>query len=79
MAFHARGHHVYGVEDIVTGQRKGVHVSRVNLYTDYSPDITTELQEEFRTLKNQGSFVKEAIRAVASADSEELIAHMKLG
>lgn len=48
------GQHVYGVENIVTGERKEVQVARMSLYVDYSLAVTAELLEVFATLKHWG-------------------------
>lgn len=39
----ADGQHVYGVEDIVTGQRKHPHVAGMSPYVDRSLAVTKEL------------------------------------
>lgn len=48
--------HVYGVEDIVTGERKEVqyvHVARTRPQADESLAVTVEELEVFTTLENQ--------------------------
>ena len=47
------GGHVYGVEDIVVGRSREVHIARMRPYTDASPSVTAELKELFNNLKNQ--------------------------
>lgn len=56
----ADGQHVYGVEGIVTGQRKGMHGPRVSPYTDISLAVTKKLKEVLTTPENQGEFGIEA-------------------
>ena len=69
---------MYGVEDIVTGRSREVHIARVRPYADASLTVAAELKEVFSNLKNQGEFDMERIEAVnLAADSEEHVVKVK--
>ena len=46
------GEPVYGVEDIVTGRSREVHVARRRPYADASLNVTVELKEVFNSFKS---------------------------
>ena len=70
--------HVYGVEDIVTGRSREVHIARMRPYADASLNVTVELKEVFNDLKSQGGFDMERIEAVdLAAGSEGYVVKVK--
>lgn len=65
---------MYGVEDIVTGQRTDTYVARMSPHAVNSLAETKELKEIFTTHKNQRELDMDDIRVLAlNADSEEWI------
>lgn len=67
----ADSQHVYGAEDIATGERKEVHLARMSSYADELLAVTAELLGVFTTLKKQGEFQTQAMQAMAfSADND---------
>ena len=72
------GQHVYGVEDIVTGRSREVHIERMRPHANASLNVTAELKEVFNNLKSRGEFDMERIEAVdLAADSEEYAVKVK--
>ena len=72
------GGHVYGVEDIITGRSREVHIARMRPYADASLNVTAELKEVFNNLKSQGELDMERIEgADLEADSEEDVVKVK--
>ena len=66
--------HVYGVEDIVTGRSREVHIPRMRPYADASLNVTAELNEEFNNLKSQGELDMQRIEAAdLGAEGEEYV------
>lgn len=65
IAFAADAQHMHSADEIVTDQRTMAHMARVSPYAGISLCITEEQGDVFDTLKNQGEFYMEAIRAVA--------------
>ena len=62
---------VYGVEDIVMGRSREVHIVRMRSYADAALNVTAQLKEVFNNRKSQGGFDTERIEAVdLAADSE---------
>ena len=48
--------HVYGVQNIVTGEVKDVHVVRLRFYADKDLKMTVALKEMFQHAFTQGEF-----------------------
>ena len=69
---------MYGVEDIVTGRSREMHIARMQPYVGASLDVTAELKEVFKNPKSQGRFNKERIEAVdLVVDNEEYVVKVK--
>ena len=48
--------HVYGVQNIVTGEVKDVHVARPRFYADKDLEMTSALKEVFQHALTKGEF-----------------------
>eukprot|EP00903_Cladosiphon_okamuranus_P017345 g15980.t1 len=57
----AQQEHVYGVQNIISGEVRDVHVARMRFYSDSELDITSDLKEVFQHSFNQGEFEMEAL------------------
>lgn len=70
----AEAQHVYIVDDIVTGQRTTVPLTRMGFYVSKSLLIVKELRNMFTLLHGQRKFQMEAIWAEAlSAGSDDRV------
>ena len=50
----AQRSHVYGVQNIVSGEVRDVHVARMRFHSDAALEITAELKEFFQHAFTQG-------------------------
>ena len=65
---------MYGVENIVTGRSRYLHIAWMPPYADTSLSVTAELKEVFNNLKIQGEFDMERIEAEdLTADSDKYV------
>ena len=53
--------HVYGVQNIASGEVRDVHVARMRFSADAALEITAELKEVFQNAFTQGEFEMAAI------------------
>ena len=53
--------HVYGVQNIVSGEVRDVHVARLRFYSDSALEVTSDLKEVFQQTFNQGEFEMQAL------------------
>ena len=60
--------HVYGVQNIVSGEVRDVHVARLRFYADAALEITAELKEVFQHAFTQGEFEMAAIVDMSVAE-----------
>ena len=60
--------HVYGVQNIVSGEVRAVHVARLRFYADAALAITAELKEVFQHAFTQGEFEMAAIVDMSPAE-----------
>ena len=60
--------HVYGVQNIVSGDVRDVHVTRIRFYADSALAITAELKDVFQHAFTQGEFEMAAIVDMSRAD-----------
>ena len=58
--------HVYGVQNIVSGEVRDVHVARMRFYADAVLDITAEFKEDFPPAFTQGELEMAAIVGFAT-------------
>lgn len=56
-----KGGHVYGVQNITSGEVHGVNVARLRFYSDSELEITSELKHAFQYAYTQGEFIMSAI------------------
>jgi len=60
--------HVYGVQNIVSGDVREVHVTRIRFYADRALAITAELKDVFQHSFTQGEFEMAAIVDMSEAE-----------
>ena len=60
--------HVYGVQNIVTGEVKDVHVVRLRLYADKDLEMTAAIKEVFQHAFTQGEFEMAGIVDILEAE-----------
>lgn len=60
--------HVYGVQNIVSGEVQDVHVARLRFYADSALAVTSELKEVFQHAFTQDEFEMAAIVDMTEAD-----------
>ena len=53
--------HVYGVQNIISGEVRDAHVARLRFHSDSHLEVTSELREVFQHSFNQGEFEMEAL------------------
>ena len=61
--------HVYGVQNIVSGEVRDVHVAHMRFYADAALAITAELKEVFQHAFTQGGFEMAAIVDIANVEN----------
>jgi len=59
--------HVYTVRNIVTGETRDVHVTRMRFYADSALEVTQPLQEVFQSIEQQGEYHIRSIDDVRKA------------
>ena len=59
--------HVYNVSNIVTGETREAHVTRMRLYADNSLNVTAPFKEVFQHIHQQGEYHIRAITGVRQA------------
>eukprot|EP00752_Nemacystus_decipiens_P007839 g7004.t1 len=59
--------HVYGVQNIISGEVRDVHVARLRFYSDSALEVTSDLKEVFQQTFNQGEFEMEALLNIGQA------------
>ena len=64
----AEQQHVYGVQNIVSGEVRDVHVARLRFYADAALAITAEVKEVFQHAFTQGEFEMAAIVDMSPAE-----------
>ena len=60
--------HVYGVQNIISGEVRDVHVVRLCFYADSALDITSDLKDVFQHSFTQGQFEMSGLVDMAEAD-----------
>ena len=60
--------HVFGVQHIVSGEVRDVHVARMRFYADAALEITAELKEVFQHAFTQGEFAIAVIVDFSTAE-----------
>ena len=61
--------HVYGVQNIVSGEVRDVHVARMRFYADAALAIIAELKEVLQHAFTQGEFEMAVIVEMANAEN----------
>ena len=61
--------HVHGVQNIVSGEVRDVHVAHMRFYADAALAITAELKEAFQHAFTQGGFEMAAIVDIANVEN----------
>ncbi|CAB1109586.1 unnamed protein product [Ectocarpus sp. CCAP 1310/34] len=59
--------HVYGVQNIVNGQVRDVHVARLRFYADSELNVTSDLKDVFQHSFGQGEHEMESILNIGPA------------
>ncbi len=60
--------HVYGVQNIISGEVRDVHVVRIRCYADSELEITSDLKDVFQRSFTQGQFEMSALVDMAEAE-----------
>ena len=62
--------HVYGVQNIVSGKVRDVHVARLRFYADSELDVTSDLKDVFQHSFGQGEHEMEAVLNIGPAHDD---------